>query len=282
MNEVDLTDIAQEGESNPFDKLSVEHNEQEKGTPAESSPEAKQTEAAPSQEGVKSEPKEKSEGEDNTPDVNEKLPLNKNKRWQEIRNQNEALQKRIEEMQQSHSKELTELKSLIESGQKAAKSSEPPAAFKKLFGEGQEDLWKEWQTLFPANSEVNVNELKAQLLGELEKRQAEQSEAQKRQVAWVDTELNKLKEDGLKFDKNELLSVLEQYAPTDSNGMLDFRKGYDLLELVNKTKPVNQRKDARKALAANTSPKGVSEPAVSDVIDLSKVRGRNWRDVVKY
>lgn len=283
MADVDMTDVAQEGTVNPFDLLTVESNDQGKETPAESSPEPKPAETTPSQEGVKAEAKgEKVDpSEANIPDDNEKVPLNKNKRWKEIRQQNEALQKRIEEMQSAHSKELSEIKSFIQNGQKSTKSEVPPA-FKKIFGEGSEELWKEWQTLFPNGQPVDANDLKAQVLSDIRKEQAEQAEASKKQVEWVEGELSKLKEEGLKFDKNELLSILEKYTPTDGNGMLDFRKGYELLELANKSKPANQRKEIRKTLAANTSPQGVSEPVQSDVVDMAKIRKANWRDIVKF
>lgn len=283
MSEVDLTDVAQEGAGNPFDSLIVESNEQGKETPAESSTEPKPTETTPSQEGVNAEAKgEKVDpAKANIPDDNEKLPLNKSKRWKEVREQNEAMRAQLAAMQEAHSKELAEIKSFIQNSHKSTKSEVPPA-FKKLFGEGNEELWKEWQTLFPSGQSVDVNELKAQVLSEFEKKQAEKEQASKKQVEWVENELTKLKEDGLKFDKNELLSILEKYTPTDGNGMLDFRKGYELLEMFNKAKPANQRKEVRKTLAANTSPQGVSEPTASDVVDVSKIRKANWRDIVKF
>lgn len=283
-----MTDVAQDGVTNPFDSLLVESNEQKKETSAASSADDKQAETTPSQEGVKAEAKteEKSEvkAEANIPDVNEKLPLNKDKRFKEIRSEKIALEKRIAEMQQAHSKELAEVKALIQNSQKTAKSSEIPAAFKKIFGDVDEATWKEWQSLFPAQQEFNVEDLKAQLMGELEKKQAQQSENQKKQIEWVEDQLESLKEEGLKFDRNELLKVLEDYSPTDANGMLDFKKGYQLLELMNKTKPANQRNSARKTLAANTTPQGVAEPASADTVDVSKARsmGWDWRKLSKY
>lgn len=282
MSEVDLTDVAQESGANPFDQISVESNEQVKETPAESSPEPKPAETTPSQEGVEVEGKLEEAPKTNIPDDNEKVPLNKTKRWKEIRDQNEAMRTQMAAMQEAHSKDLAEIKSFIQNSQKSSKSSEIPPAFKKLFGEGQEELWKEWQTLFPSGQPVDANELKAQVLSEFKKEQAEQAQASKKQVEWVENELTKLKDDGLKFDKNELLSILEEYAPTDANGMLDFRKAYKLYELSNKAKPANQRKDVRKAIAASTSPQGVSEPVASDVIDMAKIRKANWRDIVKF
>lgn len=279
--ELDLTDIKQDGHQNPFDSLLAETDGQGKEAPVESSPENKPTEQDPSQEGA-GDTKEPLEAkvETNTPIANQDVPLNKDRRFKEILDNNKALERRLQEMQTSQEKMLAEMKSTTTN--KSIKA--PPPAFKELFGEGNEHLWEKWQTLYPQQEQVNVAEIKSQLFAELEAKQKAETDGQKQRLEWVNSEVQKLKDDGLKFDKNELLQVIETYQPTNAEGYLDFQKGFQLLELINKTKPENQRKNARKDIAAKTSPTGASEPASDDTFDLSKAREKNWdwRKLTKY
>lgn len=287
MEAVDLTDIKQEGgNGSPFDSLFAESDEQGKATPEASSAENKTAEVAPSQEGV-GEPKEPqaekpvgTEEKPNIPDVNQPIPLNKDRRFKEIQAANRAMQERLEAMQSAHEKQLAELKGLVQGSQKTAPANTPPEAFKELFGEGNEHLWGKWQQLWP--QQPNVDELKQQLFQELESKQQEQVKVQEQRLQWVTDQVDSLREEGLKFEKNELLAVLEKYAPTDANGVLDFKKGYELLQVLNANKPENKRKDARKKIAAQTSPQGAAEQVADDTIDIAKTRGKNWRDIVKF
>lgn len=280
MDNVDLTDVKQEG-TNPFDGLFVESDKSEKETPMASSAEEKPTEVAPSQEGA-GEGESKVEPKPNTPDDNQNVPLNKDKRFKELRTERDEFKRQLEELRQSNAKEFSDLKGLIQTSQKSAPNEMPPA-FKKIFGEGNEHLWQEWQTLFP-QQQVNVEDLEAKVLSKLEERQKAEQKAQEDRLGWVNGEIQRLKDNGLKFEKNELLSVLEKYRPIDDEGNLDFERGYELLELVNKNKPENQRNQARKDLASKTSPKGAAEPVESDTVDLAKLRESkfDWRRAMKY
>lgn len=279
MSEVDLTDIKQDGNQNPFDGLFAESNDQAKETPGESSPENKPKETAPSQEGVKDEEETTASESSNTPVVNKEVPLNKDKRWQDMRESIKQRDSQMEEMKKEHQAQISELKELIQSGK--SQPAKAPKAFAELFGIDTEEAWSKWLELSQATvTPVDEKALEAKILKQIEAKQQEQSQAQKKQLEWVDTELGKLKEEGLKFEKNELLSILDTYRPTDENGYLDFRKGYELLQMANATKPANHRKQARKELAGKTASSGAGDPTPSDVVDLAKTRNKNWRDLV--
>ena len=64
---------------------------------------------------------------------------------------------------------------------------------------------------------------------------------------WVGDQVQSLKDEGLKFDKNELMKVMYDYKPTDDEGNLDFRKGYEIMEVLKKKDP--EKTEARKKIA---------------------------------
>lgn len=283
MSQVDLTDIKQDGVkgSEVFDSLFAENDEQVKETPVESSPDKKQEEETPSQKGDTSKKDSTTLEDENTSDVNQNIPLNKDKRWKEMREALKERDLRIEEMSKKQEAQMTELKSLIANGQ--VQSNKVPKVFSELFGTESEDLWNKYMELNKASvPQIDKESLKKELFQEWENKQKEERQQEQKQLQWVDGEIVKLRDEGLKFEKNELLAVLDKYRPTDDQGFIDFKKGYEILEALNANKPQNQRKQIRKEMATKTMPSGNVEQADSDTVDLAKIRGKHWSQIVKY
>lgn len=57
-----------------------------------------------------------------------------------------------------------------------------------------------------------------------------------------------MKDEGLKFDKNELIKVVNDYRPINDEGKWDFRRAYKILQLNAKSPD-----KARKELADSTT-----------------------------
>lgn len=251
-----LADIKQDGEP-AFKEGSVAPDDTGKETPAppaetpgtEAKPEEK-GEAAPSQEGAKA------------PD--EEVPFHKHPRWI------------------AKNRELHELREKVERLEKAEHEPAPPK-------ETTATLPSWWVSLY-GNTEESANayqqyeqyessrqaDIKKQILEEQRQQEAKQKEEVERWNTYIDDQIESLREQGKKFDRNKLLKVVDDYSPRDKDGnivtLISFDKAYEILQMRDSADP--EAGKARKAIAAQTAP-GTKTPEPTEEVRVIGQK-RDW------
>jgi len=249
MNEQEkfLAELPSDGQS-PYEEPKVEKEQEEKETPAVSPAESKPEEKAqPSQEG------------ENIPDENN-LPFHKHPRWKALQEERKTDRQLIESLQQK----LNEVQPKVQA------TSALPQWFVNMYGEDQA-LFQQFQQ----QETERINAIKESVVKEIEAKEKAKVEAQSKWEKWVDDQIGTLVEEGKKFDKNELFAVLNQYRPTDEQGNLDFRKGYELLELKHSSKPTS---NPSKQVAAKTAPSNGSVSSTKG-IPIEQLRRKSIYDL---
>lgn len=223
----------------------------------------------PSQEGDK-----ESEDEDpkNTPDENKLLPFNNHPRFKQLTKENRELKEykaKAEEQQEENSRRLSE----IENRQKVADEPQP-----EWFA-GDDKEWKEFQT----KQIEDRTSFKKEIIAEVKP----VKEAKEDWDAWVDTQVQGLTDEGKKFNRNELLKVMVDYQPTDSDGNLDFQKGFNLYQKLSakaEAKPKEKEigdKDKRKAIASKTTPSSKPEGNEKPFGTTQNLRHRSFTSLAR-
>lgn len=221
----------------------------EKKTSPESQPEKNETDK-PSQKG------------DNT--SGEKTPFHKHPRW--IQTQREL-------------KELRE-----ETARLKSQGTNQPAApdwWKKQYGDTPESNAR-YQAVIQKDGELDW--IKQQIKEDLKaETQAEQTTIRDGQE-YVDTQLQDMSDEGLKFEKNKLLKFMVDYqnefdgkALLDDEGNYDFRKS---LRLMNRMQPETEAPNVAKQLAS-AGGRGKANSARSTgvpIVSRNALRRGNWRD----
>lgn len=253
MSELDeiFADIKKEGED-PFAELDTE-----KETPSESQPEKEHEEVIP-------EPEKKEEA----PEIKEEdTPFHK--RWEK---REEKLNTEWEEKFESYKRSL---ESTIE--EKTRKDDTTiPDWFSELYGDNQ-IAWEKYEK----HEQERAEAIKRQVIEEQEQARKKEAEESTKWERWVDDEVKKLSDEGLTFDKNELIKTVIDYRPTDDKGNYDLRKAYDILEMKKAKDTVadKEKSDARKAIADTTTKTTRGEPAKKDYMTPSELRNKSWNQL---
>lgn len=243
-----LADVKQEG-SDPFKELELKAD-QEKETPSES-----QTEKEPKVE--------KPVQGDNTDDIN--IPFNK--RWEKHAENLKT------ELDAKHQEEMASLRQEFEA--KLPKTdTNIPDWFKELYGDN-EIAWQKY------------DEHEKDKEAEIEKRVIERQDFQRQRAEeevkywnkWVDDEVTKLQDEGLKFERNELIKTMLDYRPTDEKGNFDFKAGYRIFEALKAKEIDPARSEARKKLADTTTKTSPSEKGSKDYMTSNELRGKSWNQI---
>jgi hypothetical protein len=271
-----LADLQRQGRVDLDPSPNSEKENEEKHTP--SSPEENQNEKekSPSPQG---EPKPEGDG-GGTPNPDEgnenieddtKLPFHKHPRWVAL--QNELREAR--EFRESVSPLLERLGTKPED--RHEETIEIPDWFVELFGEN-ETAWKKYR----AYSLDERKQLRSEILREIQEDQKRVVDEQKKQEKWVDDELQKLSETGLKFDRNELLKIALEYLPTDDQGNISFKKAFDILQIKKSGKETEKPKlsEEKKKIADQTMAKGKSNEEKKDYKTSADFRGKSFHDLI--
>lgn len=256
-----FADIPREGE-NPF-------KEEEKETPTESQPENKPEEEKPSQEGEQ--PKEEPKGEPAGSTPEENIPFHKHPRWIELQKDREQLRERVDELSRFREEVSPKLQELEE------KKQPIPSWFQDTFGNNP-DAWDKYQSY-----EKDLRgQIKDDIYREQEEYNRQQQESSQKWADWSTNQLQILKDEGLKFEQNELLKVLVEYKPVDDAGNLDFHKGYDILGKIKAAESVGtqSKTEAKKQIASQTMEGANTETASKDYRTPKDIRYKDWNDWV--
>ena len=258
-----FADIPHEGGELSEDEEKVEN-------PSGSQPEKDEKES-PSQKGekekVESDEKKDSKKPDNTSDEDEdKIPFHKHPRFKELVQERNELREMVEELSNKVDERFSEIKK--ESG----KSEEIPAWFSRLYGDDP-GVYAEYAKADKERRE----EIKAEIREEFEEKRKKDEEEIEKNNKWVKESIQSLKDEGYKFEKNELLKIMVDYQPTDENGNLDFKKGLKLLEKLNE-KGIDKKKEEKKKIADNSGSLGSlsGEPNNEGVKTWAQTRKEGW------
>lgn len=226
------------------------------------------TEETPSDSSTEKEPEQTEEqapgqAEDAVEEVPNDLddrPLHKDKRFKSVIEERNALRERNAQILE----ELAEARKPQPQVQTTTQGK--PEWFKKVFGE-DDDVWNGFQSMTAQAKEA----AKQEALQEIEAKQSEAQETQKRANEWVEEQVSSLQETEGDFDRNALFKVMDKYRPTDEQGNLDFKAGLELLRLQNP--PEKEKGQARRKLAdkLNSSP-GKTEPTAKAYVTSADLR----------
>lgn len=240
MEDVNLAEIPSDGT-----KLEDIEKEEEKETPAESPAEIKPEEK---------EEEKKVEEED--------IPFHKHPRFKALVEEKNQYKEELDKLREDVESKFSEIK------ESQSKTADVPSWFTELYGEN-ESAWKTYQEQDKATRE----EIKKEIREEFESEQKKKEEDSNKWNHWIDEQIGSLADEGLKFEKNELMKVMMDYKPSDEKGNLDFKKGYQIMELLNKKDP--EKSKARKELADESGNSKV-EPGTKKWFTPDDMVGRGW------
>lgn len=250
-------DIKDELNALPSDGVKLEDiGKEEEETPTGSQPEIK------SEDEKKETEEEKTARETKEQEEEDNIPFHKHPRFKALVEEKNQYKKDLDAMREEMESKFSEIKD------SQPKDSKIPAWFTELYGEN-ETAW----TKFKEQDKATREEIKREIREELKNEQEEKENASTKWNTWIDEQVTSLKDEGLKFDKNELMKIMMDYKPSDDAGNLDFKKGYEIMELLKKKDP--EKSKTRKEIV-DDSGKSKSEPEAKKWFTPDDMRGVGW------
>lgn len=268
-----------------FDEIPItlgdeaEEPAEESSTSKEPSPkeEAKEKEPAPSQEESPEEESEEekedepqtdnSEAEDSA--SNKEVPFHKHPRWK-------RMQQELREAKEANEKLLNE----VETRNTHSEPEKVPANLQKIFGEDVEAYVEFLNFTRQEQKAVLEEEFKKrdQSKNEIDKKQQELLNVYEERLADLGEELGLPLHNQNSNERNQILSICEEYGVVDAEGNPDFRKANELrVKLYPEKKKVSTE---RKKIASNASEAPLSgDSPVGDVMTPTRLKeARRSRD----
>lgn len=260
---------------------SVQHEEGTEVLKDSSSPKTdevvKETPATPPVENITKTDKP-SQGGGNTLDEN--LPFHKHPRWKATQDELDRL-RRFEADAKPRLETYEQMMSRLGQTNQSSSTVQIPEWFPKT-GNQKEDE-RQYQQYLNYESGVKA-QIKQELIDEQIREQQQKQAEEKKWTDWVNTSLDKLEDEGQKFDRNELQKIALEYLPTDLDGNIDFGKA---LKIMNQLKvqeriEAENKSDARKRLAdtANASTQRADKP-VAKVQTSQSLRNQSWDALIR-
>ena len=164
------------------------------------------------------------------------------------------------------------------------KGSEPvtvPNWFGRFEKETDEARLERFKAIVAKDGELDW--IKQNVLSELEQRQQAETQTATAGEQYVDSQLEEMTDEGLKFERNELLKFMVDFQKEfgagsllDAEGNYDFRKSLALMERL---QPEEEEENVNKSLAAQASKSKVNSPSTSKIPVVSRrTLRRGWRD----
>lgn len=194
--------------------------------------------------------------------------LKQNETWEKMRKDNEALQERLEK---------------LEKGDDNVIEVEESEFVTALVGENAE-VTKKWHD----EKQSLKEEMKREILQEQIDAQKKDEEQRQYWLKWTDDRLSEVEKEfnvDFKADeskKNELSKIMLDYSPTDEQGNLDYKKGYNILTKLNKINDMakSESTQVKKNVADATVSKETSVQKNKDYLTSQDLRGKDWRTVI--
>jgi len=265
-NDLDLTDIPQEG--TPIGEEATGADESEKDTTEDSSSKENQTEEPASPPAGEEPSTEENKEEDKN------VPFHKDPKVQSYidRQVDRRLTDTLEQIKEGQNK-------MVEALTYEPPKEEPiPQWFKNLYATGNTEQdqrnWTDYKTARESERAEDREAIRREQQQERQKEQTNQTEAEQA----INSQVSEMQEEGMKFDPNALKKWLLDYhtnygALPVTNGVIDMRKGLQLMQKM--TGQASQSKvTAKREVASKAgSERGGVEPEGSDKTPISK---RGW------
>lgn len=236
-----------------------ETDEQDEEKPAKSQTEKdKEKEESPSQEG-EDDSEEDEDSDDNTT-AQENTPFHK--RWA----------KREQKLTEDFDKKIADLKGEINKPVEDT-DVQMPQWFKTLAGDDEiaQSAFKQYQ----AETRKSQTDLKKQWVEEQNQEIEQQKQETQKWNEWVDDEVDRLKGEGKKFNKKELLEIAVKYTPTGDDGQISIDKAYDIYQMQ-KTSKKDPSAAKKKAIVSDSN--STSGPDVPSA-PIKNIRNQSWSDL---
>lgn len=181
-----------------------------------------------------------------------KVPFHKHPRWMKAQKELEAERERNNRIED----ELKTMKEQMKNDSGDGASDEIPAWFSRLYADPNEARvqYQDYLKEAPKTQDAFKDAVAAEVERQLSTLDDRKSKKQEEQDAWLDTQLSELETAGESFDREKLIEVMAEYAPT-TEGNLDFSKGLKILKTIGGNQTAEDRKkqkqvaDARKNAA---------------------------------
>lgn len=261
-----MANVAQEGdlsEQSGNETPVEESNESVNDNIEESPAETNENEEKPSQGG------------DNTLDE-DNIPFHKHPRWQE-------LQRERVELKESQDKLLREIEELKTQKQPVHEEVKLPESWLIRYGDSVES-----KAAYQKYMSEELPQLKKEILSELKAEQEQAVKKEQEVVKWVENEIAKVAtEFNVDFGeneslKNEYLAFMNQRRPTDADGNIDFKSGWQWFKEIQQVKELNKSKkqEDRKKVARLTSSEVEAEEQKDTALTAKQLRYMGWTDLI--
>lgn len=220
--------------------------------------------ASPAKETKEDEKEEPSPEGDKIPVQKKEIPFHEHPRWKQ---REKDWEDRYHALEDTYNAKFQELEQKVQ-----PKNDEIPKWFSTLYGQNLE-AWNEYSK-YESSMRANI---KAEALAEVKKESDKQVAETKRWNSWVEKSIQDLEEEGLEFDKNELMKIAMDYQPSDAEGNISFRKAYEILV---KFKGEDKPKSAAKRELAATTVSRSQEGSKQTFLTPKDVRNKDWRSLI--
>jgi len=264
-------EVPSEGNQLDIDKSFERLETKDKGdkTSSDSQPEKKEAVKEPSQKG-----EQKVDDKSNPDNTSaEKLPFHQHPRW-----------KKTQETLKEYEKRVAEFEKQIEELKKGNKSETVlPEWWKTRYGDTPEA--KKSYENYVAATQAERERIKEEIAKDLENKTQTEAKNQQEAQEYVDTQLAEMKDEGLKFERNELLKFMVDFQKEygagsllDAEGNYDFRKSLTLMQKLQPKQP-DTTKETQKKIGADIMRSKVKASSNNNIPSISRkaLRG-NWRD----
>ncbi len=224
------------------------------------------------------EPSQKGEQQDNTSE--EKLPFHKHPRWIKQQKENETLRQEIEKLKSLETR-FNEIEPNLKKEVPTA-----PQWWVDRYGNDEKSL-QNYQE-YAETTKQERDRIKQEVVSELQREQEAKSQEATKANEYVESQIAEMQDEGIEFDRNELMKFMVDYQDEfgasgllDDKGNYDFRKSLNLMQRMS-PKAEDTTSDTRKKIAGDamkTKVKATQSTSIP-VVSRSSLRG-NWRDAIK-
>lgn len=188
------------------------------------------------------------------------------------------MRREVKEAKETAAKAIADAESL----KKGSQPVSVPNWFGRYKDETDEARQKRFEAIVAKDGELDW--IKQNVLSELEQKQQAEIQSAKVGEEYVNTQFQEMTDEGLKFERNELLKFMVDFQKDfgagsllDTEGNYDFRKS---LSLMQRLQPETEKENTNKTLAAQASKTKVNSVSASKVPMVSRfaLRRGNWRD----
>lgn len=200
-------------------------------------------------------------------------PFHEHPRFKQLIEGRKQDKEKIDQLQNQLNETLSKFQTIEQQNQPI----EIPKWFSNVYGE-DETAWKEYDLYQKSMRDEVKQEIEKDREGQILKQQDEAAKWQK----WMNAKVQELEDEGLKFDRNELLKVVTEYRPFNAKDEIDFKKAYEILKNQKELEKYksNAEKGKRKAFGSltDTDEKGEIKPLEYQTHE--SLKGKDWRDFV--